>query len=74
MLTRSSKKDLGELLVEDKLITEKQLQKALDQMKKTNDSLQRTLVGMGYVTEKDITEVVGKQIGGDAVPLTQLGG
>ncbi|NDD27277.1 MAG: type IV-A pilus assembly ATPase PilB [Proteobacteria bacterium] len=63
MLTRSSKKDLGELLVDDKLITEKQLQKAVEQSKKTSDSLQRTLVSMGYVTEKDITEVVGKQMG-----------
>ena len=57
------KKDLGELLVDDKLITERQLKKALDQTKRTSDSLQKTLVQMGYVTEKDITEVIGKQMG-----------
>ncbi len=63
MLTRSSKKDLGDLLVEDKLITERQLLKAIEQSKKTSETLQKTLVTMGYATEKDITEVIGKQMG-----------
>ena len=63
MLTRSMKKDLGELLVDDGLITERQLKKALEQTKKTSDSLQKVLVQMGFVTEKDITEVIGKQMG-----------
>ncbi len=57
------KKDLGELLVDDKLITEKQLMKALETTKKTSESLQKVLVNMGFVTEKDITEVLGKQMG-----------
>jgi type IV pilus assembly protein PilB len=63
------KKDLGELLVEDKLITEKQLLKAIDSTKKTSESLQKTLVSMGYVTEKDITEVIGKQMGVSFIDL-----
>jgi len=63
------KKDLGELLVEDKLITERQLLKAVEATKKTSESLQKTLVTMGYVTEKDITEVLGKQMGVSFIDL-----
>lgn len=69
MLTRSSKKDLGELLVDDKLITERQLLKAVEHGKKTGESLHRTLVTMGFVNEKDITEVLGKQMGVSFVDL-----
>ncbi len=56
-------------MVEDGLITERQFQKALDQANKVNESVQKILVGMGFVTEKDITEVIGKQMGVDFVDL-----
>jgi type IV pilus assembly protein PilB len=69
MMARSLKKDLGELLVEDKLITEKQLKKAQEQSAKTNEAVQKILVAMGFVTEKDITEVIGKQMGVSFVDL-----
>jgi type IV pilus assembly protein PilB len=69
MITRSTKKELAELLVDDKLITEKQLLKAMEMQKKTNDTLQKTLVSMGFVTEKDITEVLGKQMGVNFIDL-----
>jgi len=59
MITRSMKKDLGEL----------QLLKAVEATKKTSESLQKTLVTMGYVTEKDITEVLGKQMGVSFIDL-----
>jgi type IV pilus assembly protein PilB len=69
MISRSLRKDIGELLVEDGLITERQFQKSLDQANKVNESVQKILVSMGFVTEKDITEVIGKQMGVDFVDL-----
>ncbi|MHB2021192.1 MAG: GspE/PulE family protein, partial [Candidatus Xenobia bacterium] len=64
MLTsRSQRKELGELLVEEGLITERQLQKAMEHSKKTGDQVQKILVAMNFVSEKDITEMVGKQMG-----------
>jgi len=69
MMTRSFKRDLGELLVEDQMITQRQLEKALEKQKKTNEPLQKILVAMGYVSEKDITEVIGKQMGVEFVDL-----
>jgi len=71
MISKSLKKDIGELLVEEKFITEKQLQKALEQAKKTSESLQRILVNMGFVTDKDITEVIGKQMGVEFIDLEE---
>src|SRR3984957_4500657 len=68
MITRG-RKELGELLVDDGLITERQLQKAVESGKKSGDGVQKILVSMGFVTEKDITEVIGKQIGVGFVDL-----
>jgi type IV pilus assembly protein PilB len=69
MISRSLKKEIGELLVEDGLVTERQFQKALDQANKVSETVQKILVSMGFVTEKDITEVIGKQMGVDFVDL-----
>ncbi|MBI2265104.1 MAG: type II secretion system ATPase GspE [Armatimonadetes bacterium] len=49
---RPSRKELPELLVDEKLITERQLQ-------------------MGFLSEKDITEVIGKQMGVNFVDLDE---
>ncbi|MCL5773198.1 MAG: type IV-A pilus assembly ATPase PilB [Firmicutes bacterium] len=69
MLTGSLKRDLTELLIEEGLITEKQLQRAHEINKKTNEPIQKILVSMGFVNDKDITEVVGKQMGVSFVDL-----
>lgn len=71
MISRSLKKDVGELLVEDGLITERQFQKAMDQANRVSESVQKILVSMGFVTEKDITEVIGKQMGVEFVDLDE---
>ncbi len=63
MITGALRRDLGEILIEEQLITEKQLNKAYEQQSRTQEALPKILVGMGFVTEKDITEVVGKQMG-----------
>lgn len=63
MLTKSSKRDLAELLIEEKLITERQLNRALEQQRKSNEKLEKILVQLGFLSEKDITEVIGKQMG-----------
>lgn len=63
MLTRASKRDLAELLIEEKLITERQLKRALELQKSSNEKLEKILVSLGFVTEKDITEIIGKQMG-----------
>lgn len=55
------KKRLGELLIEEGLITEEQLYKALDESKRTGEPLGQVLIDLGYITPKDLGEVLQKQ-------------
>lgn len=72
MLSRSLNKDIGELLIEGGFITKRQLDKSKDRVASTNEPLQKILVQMGYVSEKDITEVIGKQMGVEFVDLDEI--
>ncbi|HPR64639.1 MAG TPA: type IV-A pilus assembly ATPase PilB [Thermoanaerobaculia bacterium] len=60
---------LGELLVKSKLISEQQLQEALNFQKEKGGKLGEALVGLGLITEQDITEVLSQQFGVPAIDL-----
>ncbi len=66
------RKELDELLVENGLVTERQLIKAKDQASKLGDPVQKILINMGFVTEKDITEMIGMQMGVRFVDLDEI--
>ncbi len=66
-MTRS----LGEILVEQRLLTREMLQDALDRQKETGRPLGRVLVEMGAVEESALVEAVAHQIG---VPFVDLNG
>lgn len=72
MISSSMNKDIGELLIDGGFITDRQLQKAKDKVGASNEPLQKILVSMGYVSEKDITEVIGQQMGVDFVDLENM--
>ncbi|MDQ7822499.1 MAG: ATPase, T2SS/T4P/T4SS family [Candidatus Eremiobacteraeota bacterium] len=63
------KKEIGALLVEHSLVTEQQFQEASDLAAKVNEPVRKILVSMGFVTENDITEVIGKHMGVHFVDL-----
>ncbi|MEZ7891528.1 MAG: type IV-A pilus assembly ATPase PilB [Candidatus Wallbacteria bacterium] len=54
---------LGDALLQDGLVNEEQLQKALEIQKQSGKRLGQVLVEMGIVTENDIVTVLGKQLG-----------
>lgn len=56
-------KKLGEILIEEKLINEKQLEIALAEGKAQGIPLGSVLVKMGFVTIKDLKEALGAQMG-----------
>lgn len=64
-------KDLGNLLIENQLITEKQLERAKKQIEKSGDSLRKVLTNLGFVNEREITEVIGKHMEVDFVDLDE---
>jgi MSHA biogenesis protein MshE len=52
---------LGNLLIKEKLISQEQLDLALDQQKRSGRKLGRVLIESGYATEEGISEALAKQ-------------
>ncbi|MCM3627148.1 Flp pilus assembly complex ATPase component TadA [Paenibacillus glycanilyticus] len=57
------KKRLGDLLVESAIISEEQLQKALQEQSKSKQKLGDLLIAQGYITEQQLIEVLEFQLG-----------
>ena len=62
-------KQLGELLLERKIINDRQLQKAIQRQKEEGGLLGVILVGLGYATEEQIAQVLTTQFGFPYLPL-----
>lgn len=60
---------IGDLLVENGLITAEQLQKALAEQRRLGSKLGRTLIDLGYVSENDMLELLSRQL---SIPLIDL--
>jgi MSHA biogenesis protein MshE len=60
---------LGDLLVEQNLITEDQLMNALQEQRKQGKKLGRTLVDLGLITEDQILQALSRQLRIDLVDL-----
>lgn len=60
---------LGDLLVQYRVISEKQLEKALNEQKKTGHKLGNTLVELGFIEEKNLLDFLSRQL---QVPLLDL--
>jgi len=63
---------IGELLVRDNLITPAQLQKALEEQKRTGGRLGANLCKLGFIKEEQLTEFLSKQYGVPAVNLKEF--
>jgi MSHA biogenesis protein MshE len=61
-MARPEKVRLGDLLVQEKLISLDQLQFALEQQKRSGRKLGRVLVDNGFVSEDQISEAIAKQL------------
>lgn len=61
---------LGDLLVQDGMITESQLQQALTDQKQNGRKLGVTLIDLGFIDEHDLLEFLARQLN---IPLIELG-
>jgi len=68
---RPEKIRLGEILVQQKLLTEEQLKAALDEQKKTGRRLGRVFIERGFITEEQISKALARQLGADYIDLKQ---
>jgi len=60
---------IGELLTKAKLVSQQQLEKALDEQKQTGGRLGEHLVRLGFVTEEDILDCLSQQYGVPSINL-----
>ncbi len=61
-MARPEKIRLGEILVQQKLLTAEQLKLALEEQKRSGRKLGRVFIEQGYVTEEEISEALAKQL------------
>ena len=69
-MVEKSQKPLGTLLVKNGLITEKDLEEAIERHRSTGELLGQTLVNMGLVTEQDVLSALQAQSGMPVVDLS----
>jgi MSHA biogenesis protein MshE len=69
---RRKKIRLGELLVEQKVVNEEQLQKALAEQKRTGRKLGRVLTDLGIVQEQQLNDALARHLQIPFVDLKQL--
>ena len=68
-MARPEKIRLGDMLVEQRLVTGEQLKLALEEQKHSGRKLGRVLVESGYVTEEGISTGLARQLGADFIDL-----
>jgi MSHA biogenesis protein MshE len=68
-MARPEKIRLGDMLVQQNLVTTEQLNLALEQQKRSGRKLGRVLVESGYVTEEGISRGLARQLGGEFADL-----
>ena len=64
---------IGDLLISEGLITQQQLETALEEQKIRKTKLGETLLALGYVSQTDFANVLSKQLGIDSVDLHRVG-
>ncbi|MDQ7850336.1 MAG: type II secretion system ATPase GspE [Armatimonadota bacterium] len=63
---------MGRILVEAGLLSEAQLERALQQQKETGERLGRVIMSMGLASQEDIARAIAKQLGIDFVNLADV--
>src|SRR5712691_11961868 len=72
MAEQRKKLRLGELLVQQGLITPDQLGIALAEQKQNNIPIGRLLSRLGFVTEAAIRDIMARTVGQESIDLTQV--
>ena len=65
-------KQLGQILLEEGLLTQEQLDRALEQHRNTPKSLGRVLIDLGFIRERDLVKALAQQVGLDFVDLSEF--
>jgi CBS domain-containing protein len=71
MAGKQMPKQLGQMLLEQGLLTKQQLEGALQHHWNTSKSLGRTLIDLGYIQERDLVRALAEQVGLEFVDLSE---
>ena len=63
LMQKPKKEKLGQILIKNRIITEEQLEQALERQRETGESLGRVLIDMKMVSEGALTSILARQIG-----------
>lgn len=72
MAFRREKKRIGDILLEEQIITQEQLEEALATAKDEKKKIGEAVVELGYATEQSIAEALSSQLGFEYVNLTSV--
>lgn len=72
MLDQKIKEELGEILIKKEYITRKQLERALKKAEEENKELDKTIVELGYISEKEIYQILAEELGFEFVDLSEV--
>jgi type IV pilus assembly protein PilB len=64
-------KQLGQILLEQGLLNQEQLDRALEEHRNTPKSLGRVLIDLGYIRERDLVSALAEQVGLEFVDLSE---
>lgn len=72
MAFRREKKRIGDMLINENVITQEQLEKALPIAKEKHKKIGETLVELGYTNELEIAKALSQQLGLELVNVSAL--
>ena len=72
MPIRRVKKRIGDMLLNEHVITEEQLEQALPVAKEKHKKIGETLIEMGFTTEVEIAKALSQQLGMDLVNVSAI--
>jgi type IV pilus assembly protein PilB len=71
-MAKRKPKQLGQILIEQGLLTQEQLDQSLDEHKKTPKALGRVLIDKGFIKEADLVRALSEQVGLEFVDLSDF--
>src|SRR5512139_229579 len=71
VMAKRKPKQLGQILLEQGLLTQEQLDTALEEHRNTPKSLGRVLIDLGYIRERDLVRALAEQVGLEFVDLSE---
>ncbi|MFN3995942.1 MAG: GspE/PulE family protein, partial [bacterium] len=72
MIEQRMKDELAEILIKKEFLTKKQLEKAQKKAEEENKELDKVLVELGYITEKELYMVLAEELGFEFIDLAEV--